>query len=108
MPQPAIVDNTPYRGDTWAQELDFIENGLPLDLTGATVTSQARNRAGDVFDLDVAILDATAGKITIGQNPVDLPAANYVYDVQFAKGAETTTRVRGRLYVQRDVSAELP
>lgn len=100
MSLPARVDLDAYHGDTYVQT--FL---LPVDLTGATIAAEARNRAGDVTELSVEVTDAPTGRIDLGL-PADFPYGPYVYDIEVIAGGEVRTWVRGNLRVERDVTNE--
>lgn len=103
MPQPANVDLDCYRGDTWAQTFRLIDNGLPVDLTGASVESWAR-RSEIVEQLQVTV-GPNPGELTIGLPAAGLGHGPYAYDVEVTDaGGTVRTWIRGRLIVERDVT----
>jgi hypothetical protein len=107
---PVICDLKPYRGDSWSQTFRLKRDGTPVNLTGATVESEAR-LANDAATtpLVVTIADAASGLITLRLPVGGLPVGGYVYDVEVAEpGGTITTWIRGRLTVTRDVTNELP
>ena len=103
---PATVNCKAYRGDDWQQTFRFKTGEEPIDLSGATVESEARHRkTGDVFPLRVAVSD---GAVTISLPAESLPAGSYEYDIEVDEAGTVTTWVRGLLIVTRDVTNELP
>jgi hypothetical protein len=105
---PVTVDLKPYRGDTWSQVFRFKRGAAPVDLTGATVEAEARNREGESFALVAELSDAALGEVTLRLPPESIPPAPYTYDLEIAEDGEVTTWIRGRLDVRRDVTNELP
>ena len=65
MTLPVTWDLSAYRGDTWAQSFRLLRDGEPVDLTTATVESEARDKVGEVTALEVEIVDATDGRISL-------------------------------------------
>lgn len=105
MALPAKATLQAYQGDTWAQTFRFLDDGVPLDLTTATVTAWARETTGAVHELAVTVGPA-AGEVTIGFADDPLPRDVYDYDVEVIKGGAVRSWVRGRLQVLRDVTNE--
>jgi hypothetical protein len=113
---PVTSNLTVYRGDTWSQGFRFLRDDLPVDLTGATVESEARptnnghHSAATRIPLQVDVTNAPNGEISLSL-PSDLhtmPPADYVYDIEIAEADTTvTTWIRGTLTVLRDVTNEL-
>lgn len=106
---------TQYAGDT-ARYHEFVvkEGGEAVDLTGATITMQARRGRGQAALVDltsvasagIEITDATAGTFTIGGYSIpDIASAVLTYDVQvtFADGSKRTY-IAGSYPVQGQVT----
>lgn len=102
---PARVDLNAYHGDSWAQTFRFLHGTTPVDLTAATVESEARNGTDARTPLVVEITDAADGKITL-KLPAALAHGRYSYDIEVTDGAVVTTWIRGSLVVDRDVTNE--
>jgi hypothetical protein len=102
---PAKADLTAYQGDTWAQTFRFLDDGVPVDLAGSTVTAWARSTTGEASDLAVTV-GPPAGEVTIGFANGGLPRDVYDYDVEVETGGAIRSWVRGRLQVVRDVTNE--
>ena len=64
MTLPPKANLEAYQGDTWAQTFRFLDEGTPVDLTGATVEAWARDTTNGIHELDVTIGPA-AGEVTI-------------------------------------------
>jgi hypothetical protein len=65
---PAVVDLTGVRaGDRNAVHVALTANGVPMDLTGQTVTAQARKTEADASSVDAVIesLNGPAGTFTL-------------------------------------------
>ena len=111
MSLPVTHDLTAYRGDSWYQEFRLKRDGLPVNLTNATVESEARpTRAskGLAVSLSIVIEDATDGRFKLALPEDGLPPATYAYDVEVREGTEVRTWIKGSLIVWRDVTNELP
>ena len=105
MSLPVVWDLSAYRGDSWSQSFRLLLGGQPLDLSGATVESEARAKDGTKTPLVVTVEDADDGRIRVELPEASLPVGNYRYDVEVTNGA-VTTWVRGALKVERDVTNE--
>ena len=106
MTLPVVWDLSAYRGDTWSQGFRLLRGGQPLDLSGATIESEARAKDGTKTALVVQVEDAADGRINVSLPPTFLPFGNYRYDLEVAENGSVTTWVRGALKVERDVTNE--
>lgn len=83
---PACVDLTGIRaGDRNYTEVTIKQKGQPVDLTGLTVTAQARKKPTDTTALNAVIdvLDAAGGLVSMrwpGQEVTDLLAGKATWD----------------------------
>lgn len=86
-----------YAGDTAElQEIQIVEDGFPVDLTGATVRMQVRQGPGQpilisntsVASSGIVISDATEGTFKVGgyENPDIEAALIYDIEVEFSNG----------------------
>ncbi len=107
MTLPVVHNLTVYRGDSWSQTFRFLVGSTPVDLTSATVASEARARDGTRTPLEVTVDDATDGRIVLALPVGSLPVASYDYDVEVDQDGDVTTWVRGSLSVTRDVTNEI-
>jgi len=83
---------THIKGDTF-YEVDFeiLKNQEAIDLTDAIIRMQVRQNYGGAIVLNftsideegITITDAVDGKFKINQRIIDIPAFNYIYDIQF-------------------------
>jgi hypothetical protein len=102
---PQNVNLIAYHGDTWSQQFQFVESGVPLDLTSATITAEARGTNGLELQLPTGIVGAaTNGTISIGLPATGVLIDLYDYDIQIVKAGNTVTWVNGRLQVRPDVT----
>lgn len=112
MALPVTVDLKAYRGDSFVQTMRLLEGGVPYDLTGAVLESEALALTGSpgelrlALDVDVAA-DPTTGEFTIALPTPPPPFGVYRYDVEETKAGKVTTWIRGELTVDRDVTNEL-
>ena len=112
---PAHVDLTGIRaGDQNLISVTVTAGGAPLDLTGKTVTAQARvtPTAAAALDSVVTVTDAAAGELVIGW-PGDAvtdilagkPKWSGVWDVQIAEpGEDAQTLAAGKFTAEMDVT----
>lgn len=104
---------THKKGDTF-YEVDFeiLKNQEAIDLTDAVIRMQVRKNYGDaivlnftsVDDEGITITDAVDGKFKINQRIIDIPAYNYIYDIQFTIDGIVKTYVSGNFLVTNDVT----
>ena len=106
MSLPVVYDLHVYRGDTWSQGFRFLLDGEPLDLTTATVESEARAKDETTTALEVTVEDDADGRVRLTLPEASLPVGNYRYDIEVAENGSVTTWVRGALKVERDVTNE--
>ena len=104
---PTIVPLNAYRGDTWGKQFRLSTSPtVPLDLTGATVESWAKERANhdDAIPLTITVTDAPHGTFMLTLPP-DMEAGTFLYDVEVTTpDGAVTTWVRGLLTVVNDVT----
>lgn len=99
------LDLNPHRrGDTWPG-IDPVtvtdSDGVPIDLTGATITMSVKRSKSDRAPLltwstaggTITITDGPAGQFTIQPRVVDLTGRSYQYDVQCVLADGTITTV---------------
>lgn len=103
MSLPATADLEAYRGDTFLQAFRLLEDGDPVDLDGATVSSWASSGTNGTVEFVTEVTGA--GELTIGAEAGSLEALSYRYDVEVTMPDGTVkTWVRGRLKVLADVT----
>jgi hypothetical protein len=103
--RPETVHIQVWHGDDWTHELRFVTGaGDPLDLTGLTFTSQARSTLGQLTELVVTVPIPTNGTVYLQPPPAGLTPDLYDYDLQADEAGTITTRVRGRIRVDQDVT----
>ena len=113
---PAVVDLSGVRaGDRNALHIAVTASGAPMDLTGQTVTAQARKSADDPASVDGVIenLVASAGTFTL-RWPGDAIRALFtppnvkwegVWDLQTqATGEDPVTIIAGKFSAELDVT----
>jgi hypothetical protein len=103
-----------YRGDTMKEiRFELLKNGVPIDLTGASVRCDFKLKTGShLFRFSkandkISIMDPpTEGKFAINSTIIDFPAGTYNYDIEviFADGT-INTFVAGTLKVIQDVTS---
>ena len=87
---------TRVRGDDWSIPGTITDNGVAVDLTGATITAQLRPRteSEDATSFTVTVTDAAAGEVTLSLADTvtaELRPGRYVYDVQVVLAGSTQT-----------------
>lgn len=105
MPEPATVDLSALRGDTFSQTFSIESGGEPIDLTGSTVAAALWNpRTGETVPLVVA-LDPEPGSFTLTFPDPPPEAGRYRYDVeQTDVDGNVRTWIAGGFNVKRDVT----
>jgi len=112
---PAEVDLRGIRaGDLNRVAFTVHVGGAPVDLTGATITAQAREFAGSATALDAHVTpdaDPTSGRFTMRWDGDEIrtllgSATTWqgVWDVQIAQGPDTTTIAHGSFACELDVT----
>jgi hypothetical protein len=104
---------THIKGDTF-YEVDFeiLKNQEAIDLTDAIIRMQVRQNYGGAIVLNftsideegITITNAVDGKFKINQRIIDIPAFNYIYDIQFTIDGVVKTYVSGNFLVTNDVT----
>jgi hypothetical protein len=104
-----------YAGDTQPEVLEFIADGVPWDMTGCTLSAEAR----ETVSSETVALTATCEEVSarIGQWRIVWPGDEArtvlagakswqgVYDVQVTQpGGAVVTVIRGTLTVMMDVT----
>jgi hypothetical protein len=103
---PVTYNLKAYRGDTWSQTFRLIYEGVPVDLSTATVACWAGIH-DLTYPLPVTVADqvASPGEVTITMPTPSLAVGAYSYDLEVIEQDGTvTTWVRGRLAIEQDVT----
>lgn len=73
----------------WTGAIDFqlTEDGTPANLTGDTVTAEARDKTRTAVTLtgDLTVTSATSGKVRINPDTGDFPASRSPYELRFKR-----------------------
>lgn len=101
-----------YKGDTWETELTFTDElDAAVDLGAALLKMQIKRNANDVEvlkELSIGsglVLSGTGNNIVTISTVADLPATQYVYDLQATyPGGKVTTFLRGIITITEDVT----
>lgn len=113
---PAVVDVSGIRaGDRNLFQLTIRQGGQPVNLTGYTITAQARVTTGDTAHLDAvcAITNAVAGTVDVSWPGTDVltwlgakPIQKGVWDLQLddGTGADPWTVISGSFAAELDVT----
>jgi hypothetical protein len=113
---PAEVDIAGVRaGDRNLIQLTLRQGGQPIDLTGYTITAQARTTAADTAHLDAVctITNATGGQVQVRWPGADVEtwlggqsSAKGVWDLQLddGTGSDPWTVVSGSFAAEMDVT----
>lgn len=104
---------THKKGDTFYEvEFEIKKNDVAIDLSDSIIKMQVRKEYGGVVQLSftsedndgITITDALEGKFKINQQIIDIPACNYIYDIQFNIDGIIKTYVSGNFLVTNDVT----
>ena len=102
-----------YKGDTFKQiPMVYNLNGSPVNLTGAIIRMQLRKEKDGVSYLDltsvdnagITITNASTGSFKINTQIIDIPAGNYIYDIEFNIGGVIETLIKGDFIITNDVT----
>ncbi len=109
--QPAVYNTGILRGDTFSESFTFATGGVPLDLTGASVRIQLRNRSGGVigsFENGSGIEAAQDGGAIVwtieGSQTAAYAPGLYQYDIEVTTGSTVRTYLSGSFTVQKDIT----
>jgi hypothetical protein len=122
---PGLWQLTILQGATWRQDIDWLEDNLPVDLNGWTARMQIRATRGDgvtekaLYDELLIELATSNGAIILNANKVtgrirlqltdeqtaDLPAAAARYDLELTSaGGEVTRLLMGDMFISEEVT----
>src|SRR5262245_6564241 len=102
--EPAIIDLRATQGDTFSQTFRLEKAGTPVDLTGASVAAELRDRNGVVFAL-AATAGPGAGESTLGYGETPPTYGPHRYDIEVTNpDTSVDTWVTGRFDIDRDVT----
>lgn len=102
-----------YRGDREPYKFTVTENGAPKDLSGHTITAQAREDFDSATTLfDITITDSVDGNdhvngivvLIISSAITTLLPEKSRYDIQAVLGTEKFTIAKGQLLLTKDVT----
>jgi hypothetical protein len=95
----------------WAEDLQLVANGAPVDLSGTVPVMSVSDESGNlVLALSVGhglVFDPLAGLLAIrvsASQMQGLPSGSYRHDIQFRQGGAITVPIEGTLVVQRGVT----
>ena len=101
------------KSDTF-DEVDFqIKiNDVEVDLTDTVIRMQLRKEYGGVVGLSltsvgsagITITDAVNGLFKINTQIINIPAFNYIYDIEFNFDGEVKTYISGNFLIRNDVT----
>lgn len=107
-----INDIRLVQGDTYSSLITVIENGSPLDITGATFSFTAKRKLSDADDDAIISKDwsthtaPTEGKtlLTLTDDQTDVEEGTYYFDIQFKLGGTVATILIGKLFIIAQVT----
>lgn len=101
------------KGDTF-DEVNFSikKNDVAIDLTGAIIRMQLRQVYGGVIFLNltsvanagITITNAAGGLFKINEQVIDIPAFNYIFDIEFIYDDLVKTYISGNFIITNDVT----
>ena len=113
MAKPAEANLTYYQGDdeTWPVRLTTQSDGLPIDITGATITCELRLGFADEAPVaqtaTCTITDGADGRFEISLTSVQtktMAGTTYKYDVEIELGGKTRTYLKGEISGAKEVT----
>ena len=102
-----------YKGDTFEEVAFRVKvNDVDLNLTNFVIRMQLRKEYGGVVGLSltsvgsagITITDAANGLFKINTQIIDIPAFNYIYDIEFNFDGEVKTYISGNFLIKNDVT----
>ena len=87
-------------------------NDVEVDLSDTVIRMQLRKEYGGVVGLSltsvgsagITITDAANGLFKINTQIIDIPAFNYIYDIEFNFDGEVKTYISGHFLIKNDVT----
>ena len=101
---PVKIDLSFYEGDSWTQKFRFLNDGTPVNLTGAAVASTARAAGALYYDLLVDTSGASNGEVVISPPVIDMKPGLYNYDVEVNQAGDVQTWVNGQMLISQAVT----
>jgi len=102
--EPAIIDLRATQGDTFKQVFRLEQDGVPLDLSGATVAAELRDRNGVVLPFAV-VTGPDPGEVTLRYGATEPSYGPHRYDIEVTNpDTSVDTWVTGRFDIDRDVT----
>ena len=101
------------KSDTFeAVNFEINVDTIPVDLTDTTIRMQLRKEYGGVVGLSltsvasagITITDAVNGLFRINQQIINIPAFNYIYDIEFDFDGVVKTYISGNFLIKNDVT----
>lgn len=81
------VLGTLKQGDTFKVDIVLKVDGLPYDLTGATIVSSVETEdASFTMAIPVTVTDAAGGAFTVEEQTTTWPLGNVLWDVRLTNG----------------------
>lgn len=104
---------THIKADTFeAVNFEINIDEAPVNLSDTIIRMQLRKEYGGVVGLSltsvgnagITITDAANGLFRINQQVIDIPAFNYIYDIEFDFGGVVKTYISGNFLIKNDVT----
>jgi hypothetical protein len=101
------------RADTFeAVNFEINVDTIPVDLSDTIIRMQLRKEYGGVIGLSltsigsagITITDAANGLFKINKQIIDIPAFNYIYDIEFDFDGVVKTYISGNFVIKNDVT----
>ena len=101
------------KADTFeAVNFEINVDNVPVNLSDTIIRMQLRKEYGGVVGLSltsvgnagITITDAVNGLFRINQQIIDIPAFNYIYDIEFDFDGVIKTYISGNFLIKSDVT----
>ena len=101
------------KSDTFeAVNFEINVDTVPVDLSDTIIRMQLRKEYGGVVGLSltsvanagITITDAVNGLFRINQQIINIPAFNYIYDIEFDFDGIVKTYISGNFLIKNDVT----